>query len=189
MVQGLQSYKWVCLKCGNIIWYIPAIIGVKHQRWLKSCSLKGKILLREGTKSCYIRDGHCIKLLTFFSMHCNCWIKRIEHEYAKSEGSGHAEFKYTDQNGSGQSFGSMKVMHCCRIERSFAHPGELDIIHGVTRNNVTIRWAAFSYPLFRNVWFKMPEECQTNVSTYSESHNLHQLPHPSNKRKLFWRSH
>ncbi len=125
VVQGLQSYKWVCLKCGNIIWYIPAIIGVKHQRWLKSCSLKWKILLREGTKSCYIRDGHCIKLLTF-QYACNCWIKRIEHEYANQKGVAMLSSSILTRMCRGQSFGSMKVMHCCRIERSFAHPGELD---------------------------------------------------------------
>lgn len=160
MVQGLQSYKLACLKYGKIIWYIPAIIGVKR---LKSCSLNWKILLREGTKSCYIRDGHCIKLLTF-QYPCNCWIKRIEAWICKSKGSGHAEFKYTDQNVQRTEFwlneGHALLpdgVFVCSPWRTWLLFTALLVI------NAKIWRAGFSYPLFRNVWLK----CQKNVKLMS----------------------
>lgn len=157
VLQGLQSYKWACLKCGNIIWYIPAIIGVNHQRWLKSCSLKWKILLREGTKSCYIRDGHCIKLLTVSMQLLNkenrgmnmqirrewpCWVQIYWPECAEDRGLA----KWRSCIVAGLSVRLLTLEN-------------LIIIHSVTRNKCNNLKGWFFISPFQKRLVKMAEEC------------------------------
>lgn len=163
VVQGLQSYKWVCLKCGNIIWYIPAIIGVKHQRWLKSCSLKWKILLREGNKELLHQRwtlyqtadiSVSMQLLNKENRGMNmqirrewpCWVQVYWPECAEDRGL--AQWRSCIVAGL-----SVRLL---TLEN-------LIIIHSITRNNATIGRAGFSYRLFRNVWLK----CQKNVKLMS----------------------